>query len=269
MIYHDDQYLHLLKDILTNGQERSDRTGVGTIGVFDQKMSFDLTRGFPLLTTKKLHWPSIVWELLWMIEGQTNVKWLQERGVTIWDEWGRENGDLGPVYGAQWRNWDGIDQLQCVIDTLRTNPWDRRMIVSAWNVSRIKEMALPPCHLLFQFYVRKSQDGLNLLDCKMYQRSVDTFLGCPYNVASYSLLTHIVAHLAGLQPGKFIWDGGDVHIYRNHIEQVETQLKREPRFSPNLRIRDDAPTTLSGWHLDHFVLENYQPHPAIKAPVAV
>jgi thymidylate synthase len=250
---------------------------VGTICIFGAMMRFDLTKGFPLLTTKRLHWKSIVWELLWMMRGETNNKWLQERGVTIWDEWADENGDLGPVYGAQWRMWpvdrdqtkgrrEWVDQLQTVVETLRRNPTDRRMIVSAWNPPLLEKMALPPCHLLYQFYVRSGK----YLDCQMYQRSCDTFLGVPYNIASYSLLTHIIAHLTGYEPGEFIWVGGDVHLYQNHAEQATTQLERMPRPSPTVRLAPDAPTDLDAdWHLDHFILEGYDPHPGIKAPIAV
>lgn len=271
------QYLNLLEDVLDIGIAKDDRTGVGTIGVFGRQMRFDLSKGFPMLTTKKLHWKSIALELLWFLSGDTNVKWLNEHGVTIWDEWAAKNGDLGPVYGYQWRSWPThcaadehgrrkirhIDQLQACVDKLINNPNDRRIIVSAWNVGDIKEMALPPCHLLFQFY--SCQDKLS---CQMYQRSCDLFLGVPFNIASYSLLIHIIAQMTGHEPGEFIWVGGDVHIYKNHVRQVMTQLERTPNGLPRLEVTKE-PRTLDEWQFEDLNLIGYKPQPGIKAPVAV
>lgn len=275
---HDYEYLYTMQQILNRGEKKDNRTGVPTIGTFGEKMQFDLQFGFPLLTSKKVHFPSIVWELLWFIRGETNVKWLQEHGVTIWDEWADAKGDLGPVYGSQWRSWpayrhsdvdEGLpdhDQLRQVIRTLKTNPNDRRLIVSAWNVGLIHEMKLPPCHLLFQFYVRNKR----FLDCQLYQRSCDFFLGVPFNIASYALLMHIVAHLTNLDPGIFKWIGGDCHVYENHREQVKEQLSRPYRPSPTLRIRENAPTDIDAdWGFEHFELLDYNPHPPIRAKVAV
>lgn len=268
---HDHEYNKLLMEIFLDGVDSTDRTGVGTCSIFGGKMEFDISESFPLLTGKRLSWKSIAWELFWFMEGRTNNNWLKERGVSIWDEWAEEDGELGPVYGHQWRSWRytssgvelDIDQLQDVINRLKTNPTDRRLIVSAWNPADIPDMALPPCHMMYQFY---SRDGW--LDCQMYQRSCDMFLGVPYNIASYSLLTYIVAHLTGLKPRKFIWIGGDCHIYNNHMDQVRTQLRRPYRDSPRLRLVN-PPAGLEGWTPDNCVLEGYNPHPSIKAPVAV
>ena len=262
------QYLDLLRHIRENGVMKEDRTGTGTQSVFGYQMRFDLSEGFPLLTTKKVHLKSIIYELLWFIAGDTNVKYLQDHGVTIWDEWADENGDLGPVYGHQWRSWpapDGrtIDQLSMVIDTIRRNPDSRRMLVTAWNPAEVDKMALPPCHCLFQFYVA---DGK--LSCQLYQRSADVFLGVPFNIASYALLTMMIAQVCGLQPGEFVHTTGDTHIYRNHFEQVATQLSREPRPLPRMRLNPDV-KSLFDFKFEDFTLEGYDPWPAIKAPVAV
>jgi thymidylate synthase len=260
-------YEDLLRDTLENGAVKSDRTGTGTRSVFGRQLRFDLSEGFPLITTKRVHFRSIAYELLWFLRGDGNVRWLQEHGVTIWDEWADENGDLGPVYGVQWRSWPApsgvhIDQIADVIETIRSNPDSRRMIVSAWNVADIPDMALAPCHLLFQFYVA---DGK--LSCQLYQRSGDLFLGVPFNIASYALLTHMIAAQTGLEVGEFIWTGGDCHIYDNHIEQVTEQLGRAPFPAPQLRLahRD----TISDYQFEDFEVLNYQHHPAIKAPVAI
>ena len=264
---HDHEYLATLEEILISGKHKGDRTGTGTKSRFGMQMRFDLSRGFPLLTTKKVHFKSIIWELLWFIRGDTNANWLRERGVTIWDEWADSDGCLGPIYGAQWRDWndEGIDQLKGVVETIKTNPNDRRMIVSAWNPGELEDMALPPCHLLFQFWVWRGQ-----LSCQLYQRSCDMFLGVPFNIASYSALVHMICHICDLTPGEFIWTGGDCHIYNNHMEQVEEQFSRVPYTAPTLTIAPDAPKDIDGdWHLDHFLLEGYEHHPAIKAPVAV
>ena len=261
------QYLDLLADILANGVERGDRTGTGTLGVFGRQIRFDLAAGFPLLTTKKLHWTSIVVELLWFLRGDTNVRWLQERGVSIWNEWADENGDLGPVYGRQWRSWaapDGrsIDQIARLIEGLRTNPNSRRHIVSAWNPADVDDMALPPCHCLFQFFVAEGK-----LSCQLYQRSADVFLGVPFNIASYALLTAMVAQVVGLAPGEFVHTFGDAHLYLNHVDQARLQLAREPRALPRLTL---APVTdLFAFAPEDIGLEGYDPHPHIKAPVAV
>ena len=262
------QYLDLLRHIRENGVMKEDRTGTGTQSVFGYQMRFDLSEGFPLLTTKKVHLKSIIYELLWFIAGDTNVKYLQDHGVTIWDEWADENGDLGPVYGHQWRSWpapDGrvIDQLSMVIDTIRRNPDSRRMLVSAWNPAEVDRMALPPCHCLFQFYVA---DGK--LSCQLYQRSADVFLGVPFNIASYALLTMMMAQVCGLEPGEFVHTTGDTHIYRNHFDQVATQLSREPRPLPRMRINPEV-KSLFDFTYEDFTLEGYDPWPAIKAPVAV
>ena len=262
------QYLDLLRHIRENGVMKEDRTGTGTQSVFGYQMRFDLSEGFPLLTTKKVHLKSIIYELLWFIAGDTNVKYLQDHGVTIWDEWADENGDLGPVYGHQWRSWpapDGrtIDQLSMVIDTIRRNPDSRRMLVTAWNPAEVDKMALPPCHCLFQFYVA---DGK--LSCQLYQRSADVFLGVPFNIASYALLTMMIAQVCGLEPGEFVHTTGDTHIYRNHFEQVATQLSREPRPLPRMRLNPDV-KSLFDFKYEDFTLEGYDPWPAIKAPVAV
>ena len=262
------QYLDLLRHIRANGVMKEDRTGTGTQSVFGYQMRFDLSEGFPLLTTKKVHLKSIIYELLWFIAGDTNVKYLQDHGVTIWDEWADENGDLGPVYGHQWRSWPAsnggaIDQLSMVIDTIRRNPDSRRMLVTAWNPAEVDKMALPPCHCLFQFYVA---DGK--LSCQLYQRSADVFLGVPFNIASYALLTMMIAQVCGLKPGEFVHTTGDTHIYRNHFEQVATQLSREPRPLPRMRLNPDV-KSIFDFRYEDFTLEGYDPWPAIKAPVAV
>ncbi|TSE33193.1 thymidylate synthase [Tepidimonas taiwanensis] len=262
------QYEDFMRHVFAHGTPKTDRTGVGTRSVFGYQMRFDLSEGFPLVTTKKLHVKSIIYELLWFLRGERNVRWLQERGVTIWDEWARADGDLGPIYGVQWRSWptpDGghIDQISEVLRTLRTNPDSRRMVVSAWNVADLPQMALAPCHALFQFYVA---DGK--LSCQLYQRSADVFLGVPFNIASYALLTHMVAQQCDLGVGDFIWTGGDCHIYHNHVEQVQLQLSRSPYPYPTLRIRR-RPPTLFDYEFDDFEFLDYQHHPAIKAPVAV
>ncbi|HKR87774.1 MAG TPA: thymidylate synthase [Phenylobacterium sp.] len=261
------QYLALLADILENGIKREDRTGVGTLGVFGRQMRFDLSKGFPLLTTKKLHRKSIILELLWFLRGDTNVRWLQERGVTIWDEWADADGDLGPVYGKQWRSWaapDGrvIDQIAGVVHSLKTNPSSRRHIVSAWNPADVDDMALPPCHCLFQFFVA---DGK--LSCQLYQRSADVFLGVPFNIASYALLTLMMAKVTGLEPGEFVHTFGDAHLYLNHLDQARLQLTREPLPLPTMRIVDKP--DLFSFEYEDFKLEGYQAHPAIAAPIAV
>lgn len=261
-------YHQLIRRILDEGTEKTDRTGTGTLSVFAHQMRFDLQEGFPLVTTKKCHLRSIIHELLWFLNGDTNISYLNENGVTIWDEWADEKGDLGPVYGAQWRSWpktDGgsVDQLSQIIQTLRTNPDSRRMIVSAWNVGELDKMALMPCHALFQFYVA---DGK--LSCQLYQRSADVFLGVPFNIASYALLTHMIAQQSDLDVGEFIWAGGDCHLYLNHLEQANTQIKREPYPLPTLNILR-KPEDLFSYRFEDFVIENYQCHPAIKAPIAV
>ena len=262
------QYLDLLRDALENGFERGDRTGTGTRAVFGRQMRFNLKDGFPMVTTKKLHLRSIIIELLWFLKGDTNIKYLKDNKVSIWDEWADENGDLGPVYGKQWRSWaapDGrtIDQIQWVLDEIKTNPNSRRLIVSAWNPADVNEMALPPCHCLFQFNV---MDGK--LNCQLYQRSADIFLGVPFNIASYALLTMMMARATGLKPGEFIHTFGDAHLYLNHVEQAELQLSRQPLPLPTMRMTPDK-TDLFGWEYEDFQLENYQAHAHIKAPVAV
>ena len=262
------QYLDLLRYIRANGAMKEDRTGTGTQIIFGYQMRFDLSMGFPLLTTKKMHLKSIIYELLWFIAGDTNIKYLQDHGVTIWDEWADENGDLGPVYGHQWRSWpapDGrsIDQLGKVLETLRSNPASRRMLVCAWNPGELDKMALPPCHCLFQFYVANGK-----LSCQLYQRSADTFLGVPFNIASYALLTMMMAQVCGLQPGEFVHSFGDAHIYRNHFEQVTLQLSREPRPLPVMKLNPNV-KSLFDFQYEDFTLEGYDPWPAIKAPVAV
>ena len=262
-------YHNLLRDILANGQVREDRTGVGTIGVFGRQMRFNLQEGFPLLTTKKLHTKSIFLELLWFLRGMTNVKWLQERGCTIWDEWADENGELGPVYGKQWRSWatpngESIDQLAKLIDGLKNNPFSRRHILSAWNPADIEDMALPPCHLLFQFYVSNDRK----LSCQLYQRSADVFLGVPFNIASYALLTSMVAQICDLEVGDFVHTLGDAHIYLNHREQVVTQLAREPFALPTIELNQNV-KEIDAFELEDIKILNYQAHPSIKAPIAV
>lgn len=262
------QYHALLEDILANGQQRDDRTGVGTVGVFGRQMRFDLSEGFPLLTTKRLHLRSIIIELLWFLKGDTNVRYLRENGVSIWDEWADEAGELGPVYGKQWRSWsapDGrtIDQIRLVLDEIRSNPNSRRLVVSAWNPAEIADMALPPCHCLFQFNVIGGR-----LNCQLYQRSADVFLGVPFNIASYALLTEMMARATGLVAGDFVHTLGDAHLYLNHLEQARLQLTRSPRRLPSL-ILNPAKTDLFGWDYEDFRIEGYDPHPHIRAPVAV
>ncbi len=278
------QYLDLLRKVLAEGEPREDRTGTGTLGVFGHQMRFDLSAGFPLVTTKKVHLRSIVIELLWFLRGHTHASWLQERKVSIWDEWataeqtarfGREAGDLGPVYGHQWRNFgasktaeghyanDGVDQIVRLLDQIKTNPNSRRLIVSGWNPHEAEEVALPPCHTLFQFYVQRGK-----LSCQLYQRSGDIFLGVPFNIASYALLTHMIAHVSGLGVGDFVHTLGDAHLYRNHVEQAQLQLSREPRALPKL-VLEPSVTDLFAFEPEHVVFEGYDPHPGIKAPVAV
>jgi thymidylate synthase len=262
------QYHDLMERILADGVEKQDRTGTGTLSVFGHQMRFDLAEGFPIVTTKKLHVKSIIHELLWFLAGDTNVKYLNEHGVTIWDEWADENGDLGPVYGRQWRSWpapDGsaIDQIADVVKTIRRNPDSRRLIVTAWNPADVDRMALPPCHCLFQFYVAKGR-----LSCQLYQRSADVFLGVPFNIASYALLTQMMAQVTGLAPGEFIHTLGDAHLYCNHLEQARLQLARPPRHLPRM-ILNPAVKDISAFRYEDFVLEGYDPHPPIKAKVAV
>jgi thymidylate synthase len=262
------QYLELMKDIRDNGAVKTDRTGTGTYSVFGRQLRFDLSQGFPVVTTKKLHLRSIIYELLWFLKGDTNIKYLKDNGVTIWDEWADANGDLGPVYGSQWRSWsapDGrhIDQITQVLEQIKNKPDSRRHIVTAWNPAEVDKMALPPCHALFQFYVA---DGK--LSCQLYQRSADYFLGVPFNIASYALLTHMVAQQCDLEPGDFVWTGGDVHLYSNHLEQANLQLAREPYALPTLKIKR-KPASLFEYEFEDFEIVNYQSHPGIKAPIAV
>lgn len=261
-------YLNLLEHILKSGTEKTDRTGVGTKSVFGYQMRFNLKDGFPMVTTKKLHTRSIIHELLWFLNGDTNVQYLKDNGVRIWDEWADENGDLGPIYGKQWRSWpasDGrqIDQLSQIIEQIKQNPDSRRLVVSAWNVAELDQMALSPCHALFQFYVAD-----NRLSCQLYQRSADVFLGVPFNIASYALLTHMVAALCHLDVGDFVWTGGDCHLYLNHLEQATTQLEREPLPLPTLKIHR-TPETIDGFRYEDFEIMDYQHHEIIKAPIAV
>lgn len=266
---HDEyQYLEMIKYVLDNGTDKGDRTGTGTRSIFGHQMRFDLSKGFPMLTTKKLHLKSIIHELLWFLKGDTNIRYLKENGVKIWDAWADENGDLGPVYGKQWRSWDigngeTVDQITALIDQIKNNPDSRRLMVSAWNVADVKDMALPPCHCLFQFYVA---DGR--LSCQLYQRSADIFLGVPFNIASYSLLTYMIAQVCDLQVGEFIHSFGDAHIYDNHMEQVKTQILREPYPFPTLKINPDV-KDIFGFTFDDFEIVDYQAHPHIKGKVAV
>jgi thymidylate synthase len=268
----EQQYLHLLRDILESGVRREDRTGTGTLGVFGRQIRFDLAQGFPLLTTKRLHVKSIILELLWFLRGDTNVRWLQERGVSIWDEWADAAGELGPVYGKQWRSWaapDGrsIDQIAKVVEQIRANPSSRRHIVSAWNPAEVDDMALPPCHCLFQFFVAPDAAGTSRLSCQLYQRSADVFLGVPFNIASYALLTLMMAQVTGHEPGEFVHSFGDAHLYLNHVEQAKEQLTRSPLPFPRMRL---APRRdVFSFDYEDFTLEGYEAHPSIKAPIAV
>ncbi len=262
------QYLELMRHVAERGHRKNDRTGTGTLSVFGWQMRFDLSEGFPLLTTKKLHTRSIIHELLWFLRGETNIQYLKDNKVSIWDEWADENGELGPVYGKQWRRWEtadgrSIDQIAQLIEALKKNPDSRRHIVSAWNPGEIEGMALPPCHALFQFYVAGGK-----LSCQLYQRSADIFLGVPFNIASYALFTMMVAQVCGYELGDFVWTGGDCHLYVNHLEQTQLQLSREPRALPTMRINPDV-KDIFAFTIDDFVLEGYNPHPHISAPVAV
>lgn len=269
----DRQYMELLHTIMETGVDKSDRTGTGTRSIFGHQMKFDLSKGFPLLTTKKIHLKSVIVELLWFLRGDTNTRYLNDYGVTIWNEWQGARGELGPVYGFQWRNWGGVqingqncggvDQISNVVESIKKNPDSRRHIVCAWNVGELDYMALPPCHCLFQFYVANGE-----LSCQLYQRSADVFLGVPFNIASYALLTMMMAQVTGLKPGKFVHTLGDVHIYSNHFDQVELQLSREPRGLPRMVLRPDVKDILS-FQLSDFTLSDYNPHPSIKAPIAV
>lgn len=266
-------YEDLLADVMTNGTVKTDRTGTGTRSVFGRQMRFDLNEFFPLITTKRVHFKSVALEMLWFLSGDSNVRWLQERGVKIWDQWADENGDLGPVYGVQWRSWptpsgEHVDQIAKVLDQLRASPDSRRHIVSAWNPAEVENMALPPCHAMFQFYVAPQEDGPGKLSCQLYQRSADMFLGVPFNIAEYSLLTLMMAQQLGLEPGEFVWTGGDVHIYSNHEDQVREQLSRAPYPYPQLKIHR-TPKDLFSYEFEDFEVLNYQHHPTIKAPVAV
>ena len=266
-------YEDLLREVLEQGVHKSDRTGTGTRSVFGRQIRFDLAESFPLLTTKRVHFRSVALELLWFLRGDSNVRWLQERGVTIWDEWADRDGELGPVYGVQWRSWPtpgggSIDQIAKVVEQIRTNPDSRRHVVTAWNPAEVDEMALPPCHALFQFYVEPRKDGLERLSCQLYQRSADMFLGVPFNIASYALLTVMIAQQTGLEPGEFVWTGGDCHVYDNHVAQVREQLSRDPYPYPQLRLAR-RPATVFDYELEDFEVLDYRHHPAIKAPVAV
>jgi len=267
------QYLDLLQHILDTGATKTDRTGTGTTSCFGYQLRFDLTKGFPLVTTKKLHLKSIIYELLWFLRGDTNIKYLKENGVSIWDEWADSEGELGPVYGKQWRSWEGangktVDQITQLIGQIKKNPDSRRLIVNAWNVADLPEMALMPCHALFQFYVAAGPDGVQRLSCQLYQRSADVFLGVPFNIASYALLTLMVAQVCDLEPGEFIHTFGDVHLYNNHLEQAKLQLTRKPFPLPTMKL-NPAVKDIFGFRFEDFTLENYQSHPAIKAPVSV
>ena len=262
------QYLDLMRTILDEGHYKADRTGTGTYSIFGYQMRFDLQKGFPLLTTKKLHLRSIIYELLWFLQGDTNIQYLHDHGVSIWDEWADENGDLGPVYGKQWRSWEApdgrvIDQITSLIEQIKRNPDSRRLLVSAWNPADVDQMALPPCHTMFQFYVSNGE-----LSCQLYQRSADVFLGVPFNIASYALLTMMVAQVCGLKPKDFVHTFGDAHIYSNHVEQAKLQLSRDPRPLPQMRINPSV-DSIFGFQYEDFTLENYDPHPHIKAEVAV
>jgi thymidylate synthase len=271
-------YEDLLRDVLVNGAHKGDRTGTGTRSVFGRQIRFDLSEGFPLITTKRVHFKSVALELLWFLRGDSNVRWLQEQGVTIWDEWADDDGELGPVYGVQWRSWptpDGghIDQIAKVVQSLRTNPDSRRHIVTAWNPAEVDQMALPPCHALFQFYVEPASEGPGgpapaRLSCQLYQRSADMFLGVPFNIASYALLTHLVADQLGLGVGEFVWTGGDCHIYDNHVDQVREQLSRAPYPAPRLTITR-TPPSIFDYRYEDFEVLDYRHHPTIKAPIAV
>ena len=263
-----DSYLHMMRHVLDHGVKKTDRTGTGTLSVFGHQMRFDLAKGFPMVTTKKLHLKSIIYELLWFLKGSTNNQWLTERGVSIWNEWAKPDGELGPIYGYQWRSWptpsgEYIDQISQIIDQIKKTPDSRRIIVSAWNVADIPQMALAPCHAFFQFYVA---DGK--LSCQLYQRSADIFLGVPFNIASYALLTHMVAQQTGLEVGDFVWTGGDCHLYSNHLEQVNLQLSRTPLALPSLVIKR-RPDSIFDYEYEDFEVVGYECHPAIKAPVAV
>ena len=262
------QYLDLMQKVLNEGQKKSDRTGTGTLSIFGHQMEFDLSDGFPLVTTKKVHLKSIVHELIWFLQGSTNISYLKENGVSIWDEWADENGDLGPVYGAQWRSWpDGnngtIDQIQNLIQGIKTNPDSRRHIVSAWNPALVDEMALPPCHSLFQFYVANEE-----LSCQLYQRSADIFLGVPFNIASYALLTHMVAHVCNLKAGKFVHTFGDAHLYLNHLDQAKLQLSRDTKILPQLKLNSEI-KNIFDFKFEDIEITNYESHPSISAPIAV
>ena len=262
------QYLSMMRHVRDHGARKDDRTGTGTLSIFGHQMRFDLSQGFPLVTTKKLHTKSVIHELLWFLRGDSNVRYLQENGISIWNEWADENGELGPIYGVQWRSWptpsgESVDQIKEVVDLLRDNPDSRRILVSAWNAAEISNMALPPCHTLFQFYVA---DGK--LSCQLYQRSADTFLGVPFNIASYALLTHMLAQQTDLKVGDFVWTGGDCHLYLNHLEQVEEQLSRQPLALPRLAIKR-RPDSIFDYQFEDFEILNYECHPHIKAAVAV
>ncbi|MDY0048688.1 MAG: thymidylate synthase [Thauera propionica] len=262
------QYLELMRHVLEHGDRKTDRTGTGTLSVFGWQMRFRLQDGFPLLTTKKLHTRSIIHELLWFLQGDTNIRYLKDNGVSIWDEWADEHGELGPVYGKQWRRWENadgttVDQITKLVEGIKRNPDSRRHIVSAWNPGEVDRMALPPCHALFQFYVANGR-----LSCQLYQRSADIFLGVPFNIASYALLTHMAAQVCDLEPGDFVWTGGDCHLYLNHLEQTREQLSREPRALPTLKM-NPAVKDIFAFRFEDFSLEGYDPHPHIKAPVAV